>query len=123
MSGGPAVAQPYNGAFTTHEVRNLVAPIALYPDPILAIVLPASTYVDQVIEADRMNIGRDERRLDRQNWDISVRALAHYPRLTRMMAESPDWAASLGQAYVEQPQDVMDAIQVLRRRARANGCR
>jgi hypothetical protein len=117
MSGSQAFAQTYND----REVRNLVAPIALYPDPILAIVLPASTYVDQVIEANRMNIGDNERALDRQNWDISVRALAHYPSLLRKLANDPDWTAALGQAYVDSPEGVMDAIQLLREQARANG--
>jgi hypothetical protein len=106
---------------TAREIRNLVAPIALYPDPLLAIILPASTYVDQVIDADQMNIGRNERVLDEQDWDISVRALAHYPSVLRKMAGNPDWTAALGQAYVEQPQDVMDAIQRLREQARYNG--
>ncbi|HEY3378110.1 MAG TPA: DUF3300 domain-containing protein [Armatimonadota bacterium] len=108
---------PYTGG----QVRNLVAPIALYPDPLLAIILPASTYIDQVIEADRKNFGRNERAIDRQDWDISVKALAHYPNLLRKMADDPDWTAALGQAYVEQPSDVMRAIQRLRAQARANG--
>ena len=107
--------------FSYNEVRNLVAPIALYPDPLLAILLPASTYLDQVFEAQRMNLGNNERAIDEQNWDISVKALAHYPSLLRMMSDDPDWATALGQVYVEQPQDVMDAIQMLREEARANG--
>lgn len=103
------------------ELRNLVAPIALYPDPLLAIILPASTYVDDVIDADRRNWRGNEADLNRQRWDISVRALVHYPQLLHMMARDPDWTAALGQAYVYQPQDLMDAIQYLRRRAWDNG--
>jgi hypothetical protein len=89
---------------------------------LLAIILPASTYVDQVMEADQRNIRDHWDVIDRQyDWDISVRALAHYPSLLRKMADNPDWTAALGQAYVEQPYDVMDAIQLLRRQARYNG--
>ena len=108
-------------SYSGSEVRNLVAPIALYPDPLLAIILPASTYPDQVSDAANMDYRGYERAIDRQNWDISVRALAHYPILLRKMANNFDWTAALGQAYVEQPQHVMDAIQMLREQAFANG--
>lgn len=112
---------PMNNTLGDRELRDLVAPIALYPDPLLAIILPASTYVDEVIDADSRGFRGDDRAIERQDWDISVRALAHYPGLTRMLAQDPDWTAALGQAYVYQPQDVMDAIQYLRQRAWDNG--
>lgn len=104
-----------------NEIYNLVAPIALYPDPIVAIMLPACTYLDQVIDAQRMNIRDNERLIDEQSWDISVKSIAHYPRLLKMLTDDPDWATALGQAYVAQPQAVMDAIQALREKAIANG--
>jgi hypothetical protein len=106
---------------STVEMRNLLAPIALYPDPLLAIMLPASTYPDQINEAERMHLGNDARAIDRQNWDISVKSLAHYPSLLRKLGDEPNWTASLGQVYVQHPREVMDAIQVLRHQARANG--
>jgi hypothetical protein len=108
-------------SFTGREVRNLVAPIALYPDPLLAIMLPAATYPDQIIDAENRHFDNNDRAIDRQDWDISVKALAHYPNLLRKMADDPDWTASLGQAYVEKPQDVMHEVQLLRQQARANG--
>jgi len=110
-----------DGGVSGRVIRNLVAPIALYPDPLLAIILPASTYPDQVQDAANMNLGNDDHAIDRQDWDISVKALAHYPNLLRKMAQDPDWTAALGQVYVQQPRDVMDAIQSMRRQARANG--
>ena len=104
-----------------HEIRNLVATIALYPDPLLAMILPASTYPDQVCAAADRDLGDNEDAIDRQDWDISVKELAHYPRLLRKLANAPDWLARLGQVYAAQPGDVMHAIQRLRQRARANG--
>jgi hypothetical protein len=112
---------PMNQTLGDRELRNLVAPIALYSDPLLGIILPASSYVDDIIDADRKNLGNDERAIQRQYWDISVKALAHYPGIVRMMARDPEWTAALGQAYVYQPQDLMDAIQYLRQRAWDNG--
>ncbi len=103
------------------EVRNLVAPIALYPDPMIAIILPASTYPDQVFAAANMNLGGDDGEINRHDWDISVRELAHYPRMLEKMNNAPDWTIRLGQVYVTQPDQVMSYIQWLRQRARANG--
>ena len=108
----------YNGT----TVSNLVASIALYPDPLLAIMLPASTYDDQIIEANRLHFAANNYRdIDRQNWNISVRSLAHYPSVLRRMADDQEWTLALGQVYVEQPQVVMESIQILRRRSRSNG--
>ena len=109
-----------NRSYANRDVYNVVAPIALYPDPMLAIILPASTYYDQVVDANRMNLYRNERAIDEQDWDVSVKALAHYPTVLRRMSDDPDWTISLGQVYVEQPQYCMDAIQGLRRQARTN---
>ncbi len=113
----------YNVAaqYTAEELDNLLAPVALYPDPILAQVLVAASYPDQVEDAARYvaRYGRD--RIDQQPWDISVRAVAHYAPVLNMMADRIDWTTALGQAYAEQPGDVMDAVQSLRRMAQAHG--
>ncbi len=114
-------AAQYGGLFTAEELDDLLAPIALYPDPLLAQVLPASTFVDQIDEAARYVSAYGQAGIDDQPWDVSVRAVAHYPDVLSMMDRKYDWTASLGQAYVNQPQDVMDAIQRLRAQARAEG--
>jgi len=115
-------AHTTNRRYSSTQVSNLVASIALYPDPLLAIMLPASTYDDQIIEANRMHFAaNDYQDIDRQHWDVSVRSLAHYPSVLRRMADDQEWTLALGQVYVEQPQVVMDSIQILRRRSRSNG--
>jgi hypothetical protein len=110
------------GNFSDDDLETLLAPIALYPDPLIAQILPAATYVDQIDEAQRVLRGRvDEDLIDRQDWDVSVKAIAHYPTVLRKLDADLNWTASLGQAYINQPGDVMDAIQRLRGQARAAG--
>ncbi|MBU5637133.1 DUF3300 domain-containing protein [Geomonas sp. Red69] len=104
------------------ELDDLLGPIALYPDPLIAQILPAATFVDQIHDAANfVRLYGDTPRIDYQPWDISVRAVAHYPQVLYMMDREYQWTASLGQAYIEQPQDVMDAIQRLRRFAYDQG--
>ena len=107
---------------TAEELDDLLAPIALYPDPLIAQILPAATFVDQIDEAARYvrQFGKSAR-IDAQPWDLSVKAVAHYPDVLFMMDQKYDWTVSLGQAFIEQPQDVMDAIQRLRADAQAQG--
>ena len=104
------------------ELDDLLAPIALYPDPLIAQILPAATFIDQIDEAARYvrQYGRAAR-IDDQPWDVSVKAVAHYPDLLYMMDQKYDWTVSLGQAYLDQPQDVMESIQALRAEAQAQG--
>jgi uncharacterized protein DUF3300 len=108
--------------FTAEELDDLLAPIALYPDPLLAQILPAATFIDQVDEAARYvrQYGRYAR-IDDQPWDVSVKAVAYYPNVLFMMDRKYDWTVSLGQAFVNQQHEVMDAIQRLRAEARAVG--
>jgi hypothetical protein len=108
--------------FTPDELDELLAPIALYPDPLLAQILPAATFVDQIDEAARYvgQFGKGAR-IDEQAWDVSVKAVAYYPDILFMMDRKYDWTISLGQAFVNQQQDVMDAIQRLRAEAMAAG--
>ncbi len=113
---------PSTELFSANQLDNLIAPIALYPDPLLAQVLPASTFVDQVDEAARwLRANNDRNLIDEQPWDISVRAVAHYPSVLFMMADKIDWTTSLGQAYVYQSTDVMTSIQRLRAMAHNAG--
>lgn len=108
--------------FSPEELDELLAPIALYPDPLIAQILPAATFIDQLDEAVRYvrQYGKSAR-IDDQPWDVSVKAVAHYPEVLAMLDQKYDWTASLGQAFVNQQQDVMDAIQRLRTEAEEAG--
>jgi uncharacterized protein DUF3300 len=118
-----AQAQEYSWRnFSPDQLDNLLAPIALYPDPLLAQVLPAATFVDQVDEAARwMRAYNNTYAIDDQPWDVSVKAVAHYPSVLYMMSDQIDWTTSLGQAYVYQSTDVMTSIQRLRALAYSAG--
>ncbi|MFN0097131.1 MAG: DUF3300 domain-containing protein [Gemmatimonadaceae bacterium] len=107
--------------YTVEELDNLLAPVALYPDPILAQLLVAATYPDEIALANRYVRTYGTRDLDEQPWNLSVRAIAHYAPVLNLLADRPDWAVALGQAYAMQPGDVMASVQSLRRMARAQG--
>ncbi len=107
--------------WTQEELENLLAPIALYPDPVLAQVLIAATFPEQIALAAAYVRAHGTKGLDTQPWEISVKAVAHYPPVLNLMAEGEDWTIALGQAYAEQSNDVMDAVQSLRRMANAQG--
>lgn len=107
--------------YTPEQLDNLLAPIALYPDPLLAQVLPASTFVDQVDAAARYVRAYGDRGVDDMPWDLSVRSVAHYPAVLQMMDNQLDWTTALGQAYVYQSTDVMMSVQRLRRMAYDQG--
>jgi hypothetical protein len=107
--------------YSPEQLDNLLAPIALYPDPLLAQVLPAATFTDQIDEAARYVRAYGEDGVDDQPWDISVRSVAHYPEVLDMMDEKLDWTTAVGQAYVNQSTDVMESIQRLRRLAYEQG--
>jgi hypothetical protein len=108
--------------FSDAELDELLAPIALYPDPLLAQVVPASTFIDQLESAQQtLNGSTDDNTIGNQNWDVSVKSVAHYPQILQMMVEKRDWTTALGQAYVNQSTDVGKSIQRLRAQARAAG--
>ena len=110
------------------ELDQLVAPIALYPDPLLAQVLIASTYPLEVVEADRFVKANKTLKGDalkaelvKQDWDDSVKALVEAPEILAMMSAELDWMQSLGDAVLAQQPDVMEAVQRLRAKAEASG--
>ncbi|MHB1457310.1 MAG: DUF3300 domain-containing protein [Armatimonadota bacterium] len=108
--------------YTDTELDEILAPIALYPDPLLAQILPAATYPDQLIDADNyLQQSRGVIDIDWQDWDISVKAVAYYPSVLRMMVDNIDWTISVGQVYIDVPDQVMISIQRLRERAREYG--
>jgi hypothetical protein len=102
--------------------EQLLGPIALYPDPLLALVLAASTSPRDVSDAAGYLIRYgDQTQIDGQRWDPSVRALAHYPSVLAWMAQNLEWTEAVGSAFLASPSDVMGAIQHLRARALAAG--
>ncbi|HXW92808.1 MAG TPA: DUF3300 domain-containing protein, partial [Terriglobales bacterium] len=110
------------------RLEQLVAPIALYPDTLVALVLTASTYPAQVAEADRWRqmegFASSEQvaaGADAQNWDPSIKALTAFPQVLAQMAQNLPWTTDLGNAYYNQPSDTLEAVQVMRRRAQAAG--
>ncbi len=126
----PAEAEqpPASSSFTREELEKLLAPIALYPDPLLAQMLPASAYPVQIVQAQRwldknqaLVAKNDYSGIDNQNWDPAVKALARFPDVTKLMSADLDWTTDLGDAEVNQPQDVADVIQELRQKAEAAG--
>src|ERR1700722_3744661 len=113
---------------TPDQLQQLVAPIALYPDSLVAQILAASTFPEQVVEADRwlqanpaMKGDALGQAVDPQPWDPSVKALTAFPSVLGNMDKNLSWTSSLGDAYYNQQQDVMDAVQVMRQRAQAAG--
>jgi len=122
----PASA-PAQQTLNEAQLDSLVAPIALYPDPLLAEVLMASTYPLEVVEADRWakankNLKGDALKtaVDQQSWEDSVKSLAATPEVLDMMSTQLSWTQQLGDAVLAQQPDVMDAIQRLRTKAQAN---
>src|SRR5262245_20589222 len=123
----PPSSQPDQTLLKPEQLEALVAPIALYPDALLANMLAASTYPLEVIEADRWakensKLKGDELKnaVDKKAWDDSVKALVSTPTVLSMMSDKLDWTKSLGDAVLAQQPDVMDAIQRLRTKAQAN---
>jgi hypothetical protein len=120
-------APPYTQQ-TPEQLQRLVAPIALYPDSLVAQILAASTFPEQVVEADRWVQSHPELKgealaqaADQQPWDPSVKALTAFPSVLGNMDKNLSWTSSLGDAYYNQQQEVMDAVQVMRQRAEQSG--
>ncbi len=113
---------------TADQLYQLVAPIALFPDNLVAQVLAASTYPDQVTGANTwiqqnssLRDGQLMQAADQQSWDASVKGLTQFPDVLNQMATSLSWTSALGDAYFNVPQDVMNAVQVMRQRAQQAG--
>jgi hypothetical protein len=129
----PAVTTPWaapTATLTPAQLEQLVAPVALYPDPLLANVLAAATYPLEVVqihrwlsEPENASLGGDDliTAVDGQDWDASVKALSPFPQVIATMDTNIDWVEHLGEAFLAQPSDVMDAVQRLRQRAESAG--
>lgn len=117
-----AHAQVPGAAYSPEQLDQLLGPIALYPDPLIAVILPASTAPSDIaLAAGYLASGGAPAGIDAQPWDPSVRALAHYPDVLKWMNDNLDWTQGLGAAFAQQPADVMKSIQQLRVQARAAG--
>jgi hypothetical protein len=120
----PVAAAPPAVQLNDAQLQTLLAPIALYPDALLAQILPASTYPLQIVLAQRWlqaNPNPSGAMIDGQNFEPSIKALLHYPTVLAMLNNQLEWTQSLGVAFLNQQPQVMNAIQELRQRARAAG--
>jgi hypothetical protein len=120
--------QPPAQPLSAEQLQQLVAPIALYPDALIAQVLAASTYPAQVASADHWlraqgNVSPDQvaAGADAQTWDPSVKALTAFPQVLAQMDQDLRWTTDLGNAYYNQPQDVLQTVQIMRQRAQSAG--
>ena len=113
-TGGPQLSEA--------QLEALLGPVALYPDALIALILPAATAPSDVVLAARFLAAQsDPSRLDAQPWDESVRSLTRYPDVIKWLDENLAWTKQVGEAFVAQPAAVMQAVQRLRARARAAG--
>ncbi len=123
-----AASQPSAQKFKPEELEQIVAPIALYPDALLAQVFMASTYPLEIVQAARWSKEHPDikgdavaKEMEKQTWDASVKSLVAFPDVLVMMNEKLDWTQKLGDAFLAQQKDAMDAVQRLRAKARDSG--
>ncbi len=121
-------AQESNKPFTTEQLDQLLAPIALYPDALLSQVLMAATYPLEVVEAARWSQANPNLKGDAalaavkdKSWDVSVKSLVAFPQTLQMMSNQLDWTQKLGDAMIGQQKDVATAVQRLRRQGAGGG--
>lgn len=107
---------------TPEELQKLLAPIAIYPDALIGIILPAAAAPSDIVLAARyLAANGDPNQVDKQEWDPSVVALAHYPELVKWMDENLAWTREVGEAFALQPTEVMSTVQNLRSEAQSKG--
>lgn len=115
----PPSAPPQRSAA---ELEKLAVPIALHPDPLISIILPAAVYPVEIVQAARFVKDKNNvPKLDEQPWDENVKAVAKFPQLIAQMDADLTWTVALGQAFLDQPKELMDAIQGLRAKAQKAG--
>ena len=118
----PAAADSVPSKLPPEALNQLLAPIALYPDALVALILPASTVPsDLVLAARYISSNGDPAQIVNQPWDDSVKSLARYPDVVKWMDENLEWTTQVGDAFLNQPADVMNTIQQLRVQAIAAG--
>jgi hypothetical protein len=128
--GNPSLMQgpPQASEQSPEQLQQLVAPIALYPDGLIAQILPAATYPAEVVAAEQwLQQHKDlmgealAKEVDKQPWDPSVKALTQFPAVLANMNQNLAWTSELGDVYANQQQDVTNAIQTMRQRAKQAG--
>ena len=118
----PPPEQDARERLSPEELDRLLAPIALYPDALIALILPASTVPsDLVLAARYLGAKGDPAQIADQPWDDSVKSLARYPDVLNWMDQNLDWTTTVGDAFLDQPADVMNSVQRLRAEALAAG--
>jgi uncharacterized protein DUF3300 len=125
---GSAQQQAPASAFRQEELDQLLAPIALHPDPLISQILMAATYPLEVVQAERWAKQNKSLKgdavtaaLEKQDWDPSVKSLVAFPEVLTMMSEKLDWTQKLGDAFLADQKKVLDTIQSLRAKAQASG--
>ena len=124
----PPSLPPPSQTLTANQLDNLVAPVALYPDPLLSQVLVACTYPLEIVQAFQW-IGHNPgltgpaltQAAQQQNWDPSIQALVVFPDVLKRLNDDITWTTNLGNAFLAQQQDVMDAVQRMRQQAQQAG--
>ena len=114
---------PPPATLSAPQLEELVGRVALYPDDLVAIILPASTFPLDIVQADRFlqKLKQDKNLKPDQRWDESIRNLLNYPEVIGMMSQDVDWTQDLGEAVVSQQGDVLKAIQAFRAKAAKAG--
>jgi hypothetical protein len=127
-NAAPAPDQPAPSQLTPQQLQELVAPIALYPDALVAQILAASAYPTQIVEAERFLQQNPDLKgkelgdaVNQQEWDPSVKALCQFPTVLANMDKDLTWTSELGDANINQQADVMNAIQYMRHQAEQAG--
>src|SRR4029079_2179309 len=137
LAAGPAVLvaqapEPQDAAqkqpFKPEELEQIVAPIALYPDSLLAQIFMASTYPLEIVQAARWSKEHPQvkgdavaKEMEKQTWDASVKSLVAFPDVLTLMNDKLDWTQKLGDAFLAQQKEVMQTTQVLRQKAKEAG--
>jgi hypothetical protein len=128
IAAGAQAQDAKSTKLSPQQLEQLAAPVALYPDALLAQIFMASTYPLDIVQAARWSKANPkmtgkalEDAMQKQPWDPSVKALTAVPAVLRMMSEKLDWTQKLGDAFLAQQQDLMKAVQTLRARAKAAG--
>ena len=130
LKPGPVAVEANATRFNVEQLDALLAPIALYPDPLLTQLLMASTFPLEVVAASRWLQAADNKKLkdgalvkalEGQNWDPSVKSIVPFPQVVAMLNDNLEWTQQLGYAVANQQSDVLDSIQRLRRQAQEAG--
>lgn len=119
----PEAPAAYGSVLSAEQLEQLLAPIALYPDALIALILPATVASTDVVLAARhlREFPQDRSQIEHRAWDESVKSLTHYPEVLQWLDENLPWTKQVGEAFAQQPAEVMQAVQRLRARARAAG--